>query len=43
VVRGGAFFDFPRNVRCARRFKHVPDARPYLGFRVVVSPSPSEA
>ena len=41
VVRGGAFFDGPRDVRCAVRYRYPPDDRYlYLGFRLVLSPSP---
>jgi formylglycine-generating enzyme required for sulfatase activity len=42
VLRGGAFHDFPRYVRCAYRGYNDPDFR-YggVGFRVVVSPLPS--
>jgi formylglycine-generating enzyme required for sulfatase activity/energy-coupling factor transporter ATP-binding protein EcfA2 len=44
VLRGGAFFDYPRNVRCAYRLRFDPDFRyRHLGVRVVVSPSPSGA
>jgi formylglycine-generating enzyme required for sulfatase activity len=39
VVRGGAFDDGERSVRCACRFRFDPDLRDLsLGFRVVVSP-----
>ena len=39
VLRGGAFYDEPRYVRCAVRFRGVPGVRvSYIGFRVVVSP-----
>ncbi len=36
LLRGGAFDDFPRFVRCAYRRRYVPNYRDYsLGFRVV--------
>jgi len=39
VLRGGAFDDNPRSVRCASRNWYAPDGRNYsLGFRVVLSP-----
>ncbi|VXD22777.1 hypothetical protein PL8927_760084 [Planktothrix serta PCC 8927] len=39
VVRGGSWYDNPRNCRSANRFKSVPDSRNlYFGFRVVSSP-----
>jgi formylglycine-generating enzyme required for sulfatase activity len=42
VLRGGAFFNNQRFVRCAYRYRDVPDHRYFnLGFRVVVAPVPS--
>jgi serine/threonine-protein kinase len=42
VLRGGAFYYLPRYVRCADRVSHGPYYRHGgIGFRVVVSPSPS--
>ncbi|MEN8166999.1 MAG: SUMF1/EgtB/PvdO family nonheme iron enzyme [Pseudomonadota bacterium] len=42
VLRGGSFDVNPRDVRCASRRYSGPDFRSYfIGFRVVVSPSPS--
>jgi formylglycine-generating enzyme required for sulfatase activity len=39
VLRGGAFFNDSRFVRCAARVWYVPDLRyDYFGFRVVLSP-----
>lgn len=39
VLRGGAFYDDARNVRCACRYRNLPDGRNWdLGFRVVESP-----
>ena len=45
VLRGGSFFDFRVNARCASRNGFSPlDVWRVLGFRVVVSPiSPSSA
>jgi formylglycine-generating enzyme required for sulfatase activity/energy-coupling factor transporter ATP-binding protein EcfA2 len=44
VLRGGAFSDSTRYVRCAFRLRHDPDLRSWnFGVRVVVSPSPSGA
>jgi formylglycine-generating enzyme required for sulfatase activity len=41
VVRGGSFFDFERNVRCACRNSDRPTYRyRYMGFRCVVAPVP---
>src|SRR6185295_9300866 len=38
VLRGGAFNNEPRNVRCAVRNRNEPDERnDNIGFRVVVS------
>ncbi|TKJ29986.1 MAG: hypothetical protein CEE40_06785 [Chloroflexi bacterium B3_Chlor] len=43
VVRGGAFFNYPRFVRCAFRLRDFPGLRPRsLWFRVVVSPGSPE-
>lgn len=43
VLRGGAFFNAPRDVRCAVRDRLDPDYRGgFIGFRVVVSPFRSE-
>jgi len=43
VLRGGAFFYFRGGVRCAARYRYGPLGRyRYLGFRVVVSPVPSD-
>jgi formylglycine-generating enzyme required for sulfatase activity len=40
VLRGGAFDNGPRSVRCASRFDYGPDDWfNYSGFRVCVSPS----
>jgi formylglycine-generating enzyme required for sulfatase activity len=42
VLRGGAFDDNPRDLRCAFRDRNYPDGRGSLiGFRVVVSPPAS--
>jgi len=43
VLRGGAFYDNQRSVRCAYRYGYLPDfRRDFIGFRVVVFPgSPS--
>lgn len=42
VLRGGAFFNIARSVRCAARFRNDPNfALRYDGFRVVASPSHS--
>lgn len=39
VIRGGSWFNFPRNCRSANRFGGVPDSRNWLyGFRVVSLP-----
>ena len=39
VLRGGAFLDAARSVRCAYRGRNSPRSRfRYLGFRVVASP-----
>lgn len=39
VVRGGAFNDFHRYVRCAGRYRDIPDYRyGFTGFRVVLRP-----
>jgi formylglycine-generating enzyme required for sulfatase activity len=39
VLRGGAFIDFERYLRCAYRFRYFPYLRlDDVGFRVVVSP-----
>ncbi|MCX6028693.1 MAG: SUMF1/EgtB/PvdO family nonheme iron enzyme [Chloroflexi bacterium] len=39
VLRGGAFFDLARSVRCAYRYRYVPRGRGwFIGFRVVASP-----
>jgi formylglycine-generating enzyme required for sulfatase activity len=39
VMRGGSFQDTPRNVRAAARGGADPGARrPFIGFRVVISP-----
>ena len=39
VLRGGAFGNLPRRVRCACRYRYYPDFRGHaVGFRVVVSP-----
>jgi formylglycine-generating enzyme required for sulfatase activity len=41
VVRGGAFNNTSRNVRCAFRDRDYPDYRDAnIGFRVVLSPFP---
>ncbi|HET9210384.1 MAG TPA: SUMF1/EgtB/PvdO family nonheme iron enzyme [Thermoanaerobaculia bacterium] len=41
VLRGGAFDDYSRLVRCAYRFWDLPDLRNvHIGFRVVLSPFP---
>jgi len=43
VLRGGAFFNYGRLVRCAYRDSDDPNRRDHdLGFRVVVSPIPSD-
>jgi formylglycine-generating enzyme required for sulfatase activity len=40
VLRGGAFYNVDRSVRCAFRLRNVPDFHlRYLGVRVVVRPS----
>jgi formylglycine-generating enzyme required for sulfatase activity len=40
VLRGGAFDDHRRNVRCAYRIRNLPIVRRYyIGFRVVVRPA----
>ena len=40
VLRGGAFLSGQGDVRCAFRFRSLPDSRDYgdIGFRVVLSP-----
>jgi formylglycine-generating enzyme required for sulfatase activity len=39
VLRGGAYPNYPRRVRCAFRLRDIPDSwLAYLGFRVVASP-----
>jgi formylglycine-generating enzyme required for sulfatase activity len=39
VLRGGAFYDNPRSVRCSVRYRYDPvDRGDYLGFRLVASP-----
>jgi len=39
VLRGGAFFNNRNYLRCAFRFRDVPDFRDhFIGFRVVLSP-----
>lgn len=39
VLRGGAFFDDVRYVRCALRYRNFPNVRlDFVGFRVVVVP-----
>ncbi len=43
VVRGGAFYNALRGVRCAYRLRYIPADRSLdLGFRVVVSPGSPE-
>jgi formylglycine-generating enzyme required for sulfatase activity len=43
VLRGGAFSVGSRLVRCSSRYCHNPDYRNiYIGFRVVLSPSPRQ-
>ena len=38
VVRGGAFYDYPRLGRCASRYYYPPDyGYRFIGFRVIVS------
>ena len=42
VLRGGAFYDYVNYVRCAGRYRSLPDNRLNgVGFRVVASPSVS--
>ena len=39
VVRGGAFLNYQRRVRCAHRYRRYPDSRyGVIGFRVAASP-----
>lgn len=39
AIRGGAFIDVARNIRCAYRDSSPPDYRDdYIGFRIVLSP-----
>ncbi|MGO8672685.1 MAG: formylglycine-generating enzyme family protein, partial [Capsulimonadaceae bacterium] len=38
VVRGGAWYYFPRHARAGCRFSHFPDSRSYfIGFRLAAS------
>ncbi len=44
VLRGGAFVNLPRGVRCAYRDSGAPDLRGVsIGFRVVLSPFPLDS
>jgi formylglycine-generating enzyme required for sulfatase activity len=43
VLRGGAFDDDGRDMRCACRLGDYPDNWDYsIGFRVVIAPGPSD-
>ena len=44
VLRGGAFDNGAKYLRCAYRFRYFPDFRDwFIGFRVVISPDPHGA